>query len=267
MSVFNDTQSDYVAVFGKNCSADGIKALKKNLCHAATCHLIQEDWNDYNCVYAAGELGHMPANVNFCNREQGLIVQKGNPKCIKGFSDLGNTGVRVVNCRKGTCTRLLFDHELKKAGMDFTEIKGYDIELQDHLDVGLEVASGRADTGLGIKAFAVMLDLDFVPVQWEHFDLIVPKNLFFTPCVQSFLYILRRPKLKACVGWQAMTCRMRVKLSFPIIDSRQCFQHAVPVPVGLLGLFGQPICIGDAESLTFRRKNGCIIAPLRSFMH
>ncbi len=85
---------------------------------------------------------------------------------------------------------MLFDRELKKAGVDCRHVQGYDREFQSHLEIGLEVLSGRADTGPGIRAVATLLDLDFLPLKWERFDLLIPKNGFFAKGVQLFLDLL-----------------------------------------------------------------------------
>lgn len=196
ISFYNKMQSDHVAVFGNMGSMGGVRALKKNLCHVASSHLMQEDENEYNFDFATEELGQMPAVVNLCIREQGLLIRKGNPKKIKAFSDLGRPGVKVVNRPQGTGTRLLFDGELRKAGIKGDQIKGYHTEVQSHMEVGLEIVSGRADAGLGVKAVAGLLDLDFIPVRWERFDFIILKDRFFEQGVQLFLGILRNPDLK-----------------------------------------------------------------------
>jgi excisionase family DNA binding protein len=199
VSFYNKTQSDHVAVFGNMGSLGGIRALQKNLCHVASSHLMQEDEKEYNFGFATDELGQMPAVVNFCRREQGLIIQKGNPKGIKDFSDLGNSGIRIVNRPQGTGTRLLFDGELNKAAINAHQIEGYDIEVQSHMEVGLEIISGRADVGLGVKAVAGLLNLEFIPLRWERFDFIILKDRFFEQGVQLFLGTLRNPDLKKSI--------------------------------------------------------------------
>ena len=78
---------------------------------------MQEDEKEYNFDYAAEALGQMPAIVNFCHREQGLLLAKGNPRGIKGVADLGASGIKIVNRPQGTGTRLLLDGELQKAGI------------------------------------------------------------------------------------------------------------------------------------------------------
>ncbi len=108
--------------------------------------------------------------------------------------------MKIVNRPQGTGTRLLLDGELNKAGINGDEIDGYSIELQRHLDVGLEILSGRTDAGMGIKAVAGLLDLDFIPLRWERFDFIVRKERFFDQGVQLFLGILRTPEFQETVS-------------------------------------------------------------------
>jgi molybdate-binding protein len=154
---------------------------------------------DYNFAFAEEELEFLPAIVNFCQREQGLLLAKGNPKTIRGVADLGQPGVKVVNRPLGTGTRLLFDRKLQEAGINVNRLDGYHKELQRHLDVGVEVFSGRADAGPGIKAVSGLLDLDFIPLKWERFDLLVNKYRFFDKEVQSFMGLLHEPSFHELV--------------------------------------------------------------------
>ena len=196
ISIYNRIHSEHVAVFGNMGSMGGIRALGNNLCHMASSHLMQEDEKDYNFGFATEELGQIPAIVNFCNREQGIILDKGNPREINSVADLGRDGIRIVNRPIGTGTRLLLDGELKKAGIRGDEIKGYDKELPHHMDVGLEILADRADAGPGIRAVASLLGLDFIPLKWERFDLIILKDRFFEQGMQLFLGILRNEEFR-----------------------------------------------------------------------
>jgi putative molybdopterin biosynthesis protein len=192
ISLFNRLYPEHVAVFGNLGSQGGIRALRRSLCHIATSHLLQEN-DQYNFGFAKEELGELPAVVNFCQREQGLLLQKGNPKGIQSVADIGKPGIKIVNRPLGTGTRLLFDNELKRAGIEGDRIEGYHRELHRHLDVGLEVLSGRADVGPGIKAVAGLLGLDFISLRWEPFDFLICKDRFFEPGVQLFLGLLHEP--------------------------------------------------------------------------
>lgn len=191
ISLFNKQYPDHVAVFGNMGSLGGIRALKRSLCHVASSHLLQENEREYNFDFAIEELGQAPAVVNFSMREQGIYVQKGNPNGISGIRDLAKKGVKFVNRPVGTGTRLLIDGELAKAGIGPKSVDGYNKELERHIDVGLEVLSGKADAGPGIKAVASLLDLDFIPLRMERFDLIILKERFFDQGIQLFLGLLR----------------------------------------------------------------------------
>jgi len=190
ITLFNSLHPEHVAVFGNLGSMGGLRALRNNLCHIASSHLLQDNESEYNFDFASQELDAMPAVVNFCRRQQGLLVAKNNPKQINTLGDLAQPGIKIVNRALGTGTRLLFDRLLKKAGIKGEKIKGYDRALNRHMDVGLEILSGKADAGPGIKPVASLLGLDFIPVRWERYDLLISKDRFFDPGVQLFQGLL-----------------------------------------------------------------------------
>jgi molybdate-binding protein len=194
----------------------GIRALRRNLCHIASSHLLQENGQDYNFGFAKEELEQLPAVVNFCRREQGLLLARGNPKGIQKIADLGKPGIKIVNRPLGTGTRLLLDGELKTAGIIGEQIEGYHLELQRHLDVGLEVLSGRADAGLGIRAVAGLLSLDFIPLRWERFDFLILKDRFFEKGVQLFLGLLPEAAFRELTqGLEGYDMSLCSKMLFP----------------------------------------------------
>ncbi len=199
ISLFNALNGDHVAVFGNLGSMGGLRALRRNLCHMASSHLLEEKEEEYNFAFAVRELNQMPAIVNFCKREQGLLVQEGNPKKINGIADLAKSGVRIVNRPLGTGTRLLLDHELRKAGIQGHKIDGYSREFHRHLDVGLEILADRADAGPAIRAVARLLNLDFVPLRWERYDLMISKERFFDEGIQRFLGMLHEKPFQELV--------------------------------------------------------------------
>ena len=196
ISLINQRYSEEMVAFGNMGSLGGIRALRRNHCHIASSHLIQKDGEEYNFGFAIDELGQMPGIINFCRREQGLLVEKGNPKNIRAVADLNQAGIKIINRPLGTGTRLLLDEELTKAGIGGNEIEGYTREVSRHLDLGLEILSGRAQAGPCIRAVAELLDLDFVPIKWESFDLLILKDRFFDKGVQQFLGFLNEPSFK-----------------------------------------------------------------------
>ncbi len=216
LSLFNRYYPDHMTVFGNLGSLGGIRALKRNLSHMATSHLLQESVEEYNFGYARDELSELPAVVNFCLREQGLIVSQGNPKSIQGVEDLLREDIRMVNRPLGTGTRLLLDRELERTGIQPDRLAGYTREIGRHLDVGLEVLSGRADAGPAIRAVAGLLNLEFLPWRWERFDFLIPKERFFDRGIQLFLGFLREAEFRALseelAGYDLRLCG---KMVFP----------------------------------------------------
>ena len=196
ISLFNAVSSEEIVVFGNLGSMGGLSALRKNLCHIASSHLMQENGNDYNFSFASRELDAMPAVVNFCSREQGIILQRGNPKNIHSVKDLAKSGITIVNRSLATGTRLLLDNELRAAGINGEKIAGYQNIVSRHMDIGLEILAGKADAGPGIRPVASLLGLDFIPLRWERFDLLVSKDIFFQPGVQKFQGLLHEAAFK-----------------------------------------------------------------------
>jgi len=203
LTLFNRMFPEHVAVFGNFGSTGGLRVLRRGLCHIAASHLLQDDRDEYNFRFALEELGELPAVVNFCQREQGLIVAAGNPRGIGAVADLGQPGMRIANRAVGTGTRLLLDKELQKAGLEGERIQGYQNEFSRHLDIGLEVLSGQADAGPAIRPVAHMLGLDFIPLRWERFDLLISRSRFFEPGIQLFLGLLHEKAFRELANDQA----------------------------------------------------------------
>ena len=158
-------------------SMGGIMAIRRKETHVAGCHLLDEESSEYNIPFIQRLLPDTPLQlVNLCYREQGLIVAKGNPKKIKGFQDMVEHNLIFINRQRGAGTRLLTDKMLHDLGISPEQLIGYDHEEYTHMSIAAAVASGSVDAGMGIRAAAVALDLDFVPIAEERYDLIIPKT-------------------------------------------------------------------------------------------
>jgi putative molybdopterin biosynthesis protein len=197
-------------------SMGGLKNLRMGLCHIGTCHLLQDDNSEYNFDFAKEEMDRAPVFVNFSKREQGILLQKGNPKGIHCIADLAKKGVRIVNRQVGTGTRLLLDYEIARSDISSNLIDGYQREVSRHMDAGLEVLSGRADAAPAIKAVAGMLDLDFLPLRWERYDLLIARELFFEKEIQDFIGLLHEKSFRdlaaSFTGYDISLCG---KMLFP----------------------------------------------------
>lgn len=156
-------------------SQGGLVALRRGEAHLAGSHLLDPQTGEYNLPYLKQYLPDTPVQVvTWVGREQGLIVQRGNPKKIKSLQDLQREDVRYVNRQRGAGTRVLLDYHLGLSGIDPANVRGYDQEEYTHLAVAAAVASGRADCGMAVTASAQALDLDFIPLYQERYDLIIP---------------------------------------------------------------------------------------------
>jgi putative molybdopterin biosynthesis protein len=174
----------------------GQTSLDRGLCHIGTCHLLQDNVEGYNFDFAAGERASAPVIVNFSKREQGILLQKGNPKRITCVADLAKKGVCIVNRQLGTGARLLLDYEIARAQISIHAIDGYQCEVGRHMDAGLAVLSGRADAAPAIRAVAGLLDLDFLPLRWERYDLLISREMFFEKGIQDFIGLLHQQSFK-----------------------------------------------------------------------
>lgn len=162
-------------------SQGGLVALRRGEAHIAGSHLLDPKDGTYNISYIRQYMPGIAVKVvALVGRDQGLIVKRGNPKGIKSLGDLadpsGARGVQFINRQRGAGTRVLLDYHLNSMSVSKESIAGYNQEEYTHLGVASAVASGRADCGMGIAAAAQALDLDFIPLFQERYDLVVPKQ-------------------------------------------------------------------------------------------
>ncbi len=178
-------------------SIGGLLAISKGIAHFAGCHLLDTQTGDYNISYLGRYLPHIPVTmITLVHRWQGLMLATGNPKEIRGVADLVRPGVSFVNRQGGSGTRILLDYELQKSGIDPASILGYRSEEYTHMSVAMAVASGRADAGLGVMAAARALDLDFVPISRERYDLVFPSGLTETESIRLLVDVIRSEQFK-----------------------------------------------------------------------
>ncbi len=176
-------------------SMGGIMAIRRGEAHLAGTHLLDEETGEYNISFIKKYLDGIPVQlINLTYREQGLLVPKGNPLGIKGFNDLSRPEIRFINRQRGAGTRLLTDMYLKMLSITPEQVNGYDREEYTHMNVASAIASSNVDTGLAIRAAAVALDLDFIPVAEERYDLILPKVFLDDPKVAALLQTIRENK-------------------------------------------------------------------------
>ncbi|MCP4682942.1 MAG: molybdopterin biosynthesis protein [Desulfobacterales bacterium] len=173
-------------------SLGGLMALGKGTCHMAGSHLLDAETGQYNLPYIKRYLKGVNVSIfHLVLRDQGLIVAKGNPMRIKGIHDLVRDDISFINRQAGSGTRVLFDYKLNELGIEPDAIKGYAHDEFTHMAVAVDILSSAADCGMGIFAAAKALDLGFIPIVKEQYDLIIPNVFLDQPNVQVLMETVR----------------------------------------------------------------------------
>ncbi len=161
---------------------------------AAAIHL-QHRSGERNSSFARTLLrDRKPTLIRLWRREQGLLTPEGNPAGLTGVAQL--RGLQVARRRFGTGTRVLLDRLLTEAGIPPESVTGP--ETASHLEVAMAIASGQADAGIGVRAAATALDLDFIPVTWEDFDIVLSADAL--AAAEPLIAALRDPAVQSAVS-------------------------------------------------------------------
>lgn len=182
---------DYTLSSAHLGSMGGIMALKRGETHLAGIHLLDEESGLYNIPYLKRYLPEMElVLVHLAQRELGLMLEKKNRGKITSIEDLAGGNIVFVNRQKGAGTRLYLDFMLKRKGISPADITGYEREEYNHLSVAAAVKAGSADAGLGIRAAAEALGLEFVPLARESYELAVPVSFYNSPKCGALLEVI-----------------------------------------------------------------------------
>lgn len=178
-------------------SMAGILSMKRGESHIAPIHLLDEDTGEYNISYIKKYFSNKKmVLVKGVKRKQGFIVEKENPKNIRGFKDLNREDIVFANRQRGAGTRVLLDYHLKLDKINKDNIKGYKRELNTHMAVSMAVKTKSADVGLGIYSAAKAMDLDFIPVSFEDYDFLIPYDILDTEEIKRFINTLKSKEFK-----------------------------------------------------------------------
>lgn len=146
--------------------------------------------------------------VPFARRQQGLMVEPGNPLKIRSIQDLLGGRHRFVNRGPGAGTRLILDALLSHHRASREAIKGYRHEEPSHAAVAESVRTGQADVGLGLASVAHARGLGFVPLFEEEYWLAFRTDGINEPAIHALVAELASPawraQLSTLVGYQPM---------------------------------------------------------------
>ncbi|WP_019936879.1 substrate-binding domain-containing protein [Bordetella sp. FB-8] len=159
--------------------------------------------------------------IHLAVRSTGLFVQPGNPKCITGIADLARPDVRFVNRQIGSSTRHLITVMLERAGLSTGQVQGYDTSEFTHMAIAAHIASGMADTGVGVETAAQRFGLQFILLARERYFFAVRKADMDTPAMRELLAVIRSPayigELDLLPGYEIVDVgqTMTLKEAFP----------------------------------------------------
>jgi len=194
----SDLKSAGVDVINVPCSSrTALNWLRNGLVHVAGTHLRDRESGQYNLPLVASLFEKKSVRaVTFAEWEQGLVVRRGNPRCIRSVADLAGSQTTIVNREKGSGARDLLDSSLRAAGISSRSVGGYDRLVPSHMAAALAVANSQADCCVATVSAAKCLGLGFVPLSKERFDLIVASSEMDTVGMRALFEVLNRAKLR-----------------------------------------------------------------------
>lgn len=213
LSLMRSNHVPYKSKIISTGSSGGLVAIRRGEADIAGTHLLDDASGIYNFPFLERyEIADKAILVRGYNREQGLVVVKGNPKGVHGVEDFMRPDISLINRNPGSGTRILLDMKLmelaKNRAIAFEDlvknIQGYSFESKSHSAVAVAVLQGKADVGLAIKAVAETYGLDFIPVAQEHYDFLIHRERIGKPSVQAFLAVLRSKEFKEQLSKRAI---------------------------------------------------------------
>lgn len=172
-------------------SYNGVLAMYNGDCDIASMHMYDGDTGEYNTSYLKKIfVSHPYIQIHLLTRMAGFYVEKGNPLGIQSFEDITKPDLRIINREKGSGARTLLDEKLRVHEIPRATILGYDDEEKSHLDVASAVAQGHAQLAVGIEKIAKLVNVDFIPLVEESYDIVLfksPENEQLVETVKSIL--------------------------------------------------------------------------------
>jgi putative molybdopterin biosynthesis protein len=185
------------AVVAYRNSSQSLDLLKQSLIHVAGSHLRDEATGESNLPAVRKQFPKgSVAVISYAIWEEGIVIARGNPKNIKGISDLARKDVGIVNREPGSGARFSLDSHLQKAHVAPRAVKGYQNIAAGHLPAAWQVKNGQADCCLATKTAACVFGLDFIPLESERYDLVIQEQNLNHPGVQILLDTLGRTSFR-----------------------------------------------------------------------
>ena len=140
---------------------------------------------------------HDAVMIAFCRREQGFLVPAGNPQKLGSIDDVMSKRARIATRPNGAGAQLLLLALLDRAKASLDRLAVVAPVAPTGPDIAQAIRAGRADTGIATRGVANAAGLDFVPIVWEPFDLVMRQRDFFQPPLQALLKFLQSDEFAA----------------------------------------------------------------------
>lgn len=181
-------------------SAAGLRRFMDGKLVAAAIHLhsVDGEERDANIDAMRREPNlHGAVLIAFARREQGIILALGNPRKISKFSDIVKSRARVAVRPAGAGAQLLLEALAHREKVDLAVLNVVSPPCPTGSDIAQAIRTGHADCGISTRSVANAAGLDFIPLLWERFDLVVGQRDYFRPPLQKFLAFVASPSMRA----------------------------------------------------------------------
>ena len=131
--------------------------------------------------------------IAFCRREQGFLAAAGNPLRLGSIEDIRKKRARVAMRPKGAGAQLLLLALSHRADIALDQFASVAPVCPTGPDIAQAIRAGRADTGIATRGVANAAGLDFVPIVWEPFDLVMRQRDYFRSPLQALLKFFHSP--------------------------------------------------------------------------
>ena len=183
-------------------TARGVDRLQRGEVIAAAIHfhsdaISSDSADDANIAAVRAMPGlHDAVLVGLARREQGLLVAPGNPKHLHSLADVLATGAQMAVRQPGAGAQMLLDMLLARAGAVRKDMRRLEPPYLTGPDLAAAIRTGKADCGIATRAAAKSAGLDFVPLLWENFDLLMRQRSYFRPPIQALIGFIGQKRLK-----------------------------------------------------------------------
>ncbi len=160
-------------------------------------HILDMTDGGYNVSVASqATVGLECVLLEWAWREQGLITQS-DTSGIETLNDAVNANMRFIVREPQAGSRVLFQHLIHEAGLTIMDVDIVSYEARSETDVGMAISEAKADAGLGIRAVAQQLGLNFIPMKKERYDLLIRRRDFFEGPMAQLIAFAQTDAFKA----------------------------------------------------------------------